>query len=37
LTNGNLASFQIDGDKGYASRDGNVVDLSIQDSNIIVG
>jgi len=29
--------FIADGDKEDASRDENVVDLSIQDSNIIVG
>jgi len=29
--------FIIDGDKEDASRDENIVDLSIQDSNIIVG
>jgi len=37
LTNGNLASASNRGDKEDASRDENVVDLSIQDSNIIVG
>jgi len=31
-----LLQLQIDGDKEDASRDENVVDLSIQDSNIIV-
>jgi len=31
-----LSCFIIDGDKEDASRDENVVDLSIQDSNIVV-
>jgi len=31
-----LFCFIVDGDKEDASRDENVVDLSIQDSNTIV-
>jgi len=31
-----LSCFIVDGDKEDASRDENVVDLSIQDSNTIV-